>query len=48
VVAYTKHALYAATHRIFWALAIAAVLGLVTQLLMPGRTEPLEFTEDAQ
>ena len=46
VVAYTRHALYAATHRIFWALVVAAVLGLLTQLLMPGRTEPLEFAED--
>jgi hypothetical protein len=48
VVAYTRHALYAATHRIFWALAVAAALGLLTQLLMPARTEPLQFAEDAE
>jgi MFS family permease len=46
VVAYTRDALYAATHRIFWALAVAAVLGMLTQLLMPKKTEPLVFAED--
>jgi MFS family permease len=47
VVAYTRDALYAATHRIFWALVVAAVLGLLTQLLMPKKTEQLVFPEDA-
>jgi EmrB/QacA subfamily drug resistance transporter len=47
VVAYTRHALFAATHRVFWALVVTAVLGLLTQLLMPGRTEPLEFADES-
>jgi MFS family permease len=46
VVAYTRDALYAASHRIFWALVAAAVLGLVTQLLLPRRVHPLVFPDD--
>lgn len=46
VIAYTRHALYAATHRIFWALAVAAVLGLLTQLLLPRKVRPLVFPDD--
>jgi EmrB/QacA subfamily drug resistance transporter len=48
VVAYTRDALYAATHRIFWGLVAAAVLGLVTQLLLPKKTSPLVFPDDVQ
>ena len=47
VVAYTRDALYTATHRIFWALVVAAVLGLLLQLLMPKKAEQLVFAEDA-
>jgi hypothetical protein len=47
VAAYTRAALFTATHRIFWALVAAAALGLLTQLLMPKRTESLTFAEDA-
>jgi hypothetical protein len=36
-----------ATHRIFWALVVAAVLGMLTELLMPKKTEQLVFPEDA-
>jgi hypothetical protein len=46
VAAYTRHALYLATHRIFWALVVAAVFGLVTQLILPRRTEQLRFPDD--
>jgi hypothetical protein len=46
VVAYTRDALYAASHRIFWALVAAAVLGLVTQLMIPRRVHPLVFPDD--
>ncbi|MEN3273663.1 MAG: hypothetical protein V7636_2424 [Actinomycetota bacterium] len=47
VVAYTRDALYVATHSIFWALVVAAVLGMLTELLMPKKTEQLVFPEDA-
>ena len=47
VAEYTRHALYLATHRVFWALVVAAVLGMLTQLLMPKKTEQLVFPEDA-
>ena len=47
VVAYTRDALYAATHRVFWALVVVAVLGLLLQLLMPKKTEQLVFAEDS-
>jgi len=47
VKAYTRHSLYLATHRVFWALVVAAVIGLLTQLLMPKKTEQLVFEEDA-
>ncbi|HMC69175.1 MAG TPA: MFS transporter, partial [Mycobacteriales bacterium] len=46
VAAYTRHALYLATHRVFWALVVAAVIGLLTELLMPKKTEQLVFAED--
>jgi len=47
VAAYTRHALYLATHRIFWALVVAAVFGMLLQMLMPKKAEPLVFAEDA-
>jgi EmrB/QacA subfamily drug resistance transporter len=43
---YIRHSLYVATHRIFWALVVAAVLGLLTQLLLPRRVRPLVFDDD--
>ena len=46
VVAYTRHALFSATHRIFWALVVAALLGLVTQLLLPRKVQSLVFPDD--
>jgi EmrB/QacA subfamily drug resistance transporter len=45
VVAYTRSALFDAVHWVFWALVGVAVLGLVAQLLMPRRAEPLEFRD---
>jgi EmrB/QacA subfamily drug resistance transporter len=45
VVAYTRSALYDAVHHVFWALAVVAVLGLVAQLRLPRRTEPLAFDD---
>jgi EmrB/QacA subfamily drug resistance transporter len=45
VAAYTRDALYAATHRIFWALVLAAVLGLLAQLLFPAKARPLDFAD---
>jgi EmrB/QacA subfamily drug resistance transporter len=46
VVAFTRHALYVATHRIFWGLVVAAVIGLLLQLLLPRRVHPLVFADD--
>ena len=46
VVEFTRHALYAATHRIFWGLVIAAVIGMLLQLLLPRRVRPLVFADD--
>jgi EmrB/QacA subfamily drug resistance transporter len=46
VAAYTRHALYLATHRIFWALVVAAAFGAVTQLILPRRTKMLVFPGD--
>src|SRR5205807_6799843 len=46
VAEYTRHALYLATHRVFWALVVVAVIGLLTELLMPKKTEQLVFAED--
>ena len=46
VVAYTRDALFAASHRIFWGLVIAAGLGTLIQLLLPKRAEQLQFPED--
>jgi EmrB/QacA subfamily drug resistance transporter len=46
VVAFTRHALYAASHRIFWALVVAAVAGMLLQLLLPRRVQPLVFADD--
>jgi EmrB/QacA subfamily drug resistance transporter len=46
VIAFTRHALYAATHRIFWGLVVAAVIGLLLQLLLPRRVQPLVFPDD--
>ena len=46
VAAYTRHALYLATHRIFWGLAVAAAFGALTQLILPKRTRPLTFPGD--
>lgn len=45
VVAYTRHALYAAVHHVFWALLGAAVLGLTAQLFMPRRAEELHLDD---
>jgi MFS family permease len=46
VTAYIRHALYTASHRIFWALVVAAVFGLLTQLLLPRKVRPLVFDDD--
>lgn len=46
VATYTRHALYVATHRVFWALAITAILGMLTQLLLPRKVHPLVFPDD--
>lgn len=46
VVAYTRDALYAASHHVFWALAAAAVIGLAMQLLLPRKVEMLVFADD--
>ncbi len=46
VVAYTRDALYAASHRIFWALLAVAVLGLLAQFLLPRKVRPLVFPDD--
>jgi EmrB/QacA subfamily drug resistance transporter len=46
VVEFTRAALYVAVHRVFWALVVAAVLGLVAQLLLPRRVRPLVFDDD--
>ena len=46
VVAFTRHALYAASHRIFWALVVAAVIGMMLQLLLPRTVKPLVFADD--
>jgi hypothetical protein len=46
VLAYTRDALYAATHWIFWGLIVAAVLGLAAQLALPRRAQQLEFDAD--
>ncbi len=43
VVAYTRDALYAASHHVFWALAVAAGIGLLMQLLLPRKVEVLSF-----
>lgn len=47
VVAYTRDALYAASHRVFWALAVAAGIGLLMQLLLPRKVEVLTFADEA-
>jgi EmrB/QacA subfamily drug resistance transporter len=47
VLAYTRSALYAATHHVFVALLVVAVLGLFMQLLLPRRVRPLVFADDA-
>ena len=47
VAEYTRHALYLATHRVFWALVVVAVIGLLTQFLMPKRADQLVFAEDS-
>ena len=43
---YIRHSLYLATHRIFWALVVAAVIGLLTQLLLPRKVHPLVFSDE--
>ena len=45
VIAYTRSALFDAVHWVFWALVAVAVLGLIGQLLMPRRAEPLAFDD---
>ena len=47
VIAYTRDALFAAVHGVFWALVGASVLGLLMQLLMPKKAEQLIFSDDA-
>jgi MFS family permease len=44
-IAYTRTALYDAVHHVFWALVVVAVLGLLGELLLPHRTEPLVFND---
>ena len=44
--AYIRDSLYIATHRIFWALVVAACVGLLTQLLLPRKVQPLVFPDD--
>jgi EmrB/QacA subfamily drug resistance transporter len=46
VVEYTRSALYAATHNVFIALLVVAVLGLFMQFLLPHRVRPLVFADD--
>jgi hypothetical protein len=46
-VEYTRSALYAATHNVFIALLVVAVLGLFMQFLVPHRVQPLVFADDA-
>ncbi|HVW90877.1 MAG TPA: MDR family MFS transporter [Gaiellaceae bacterium] len=41
LVAYIRHALFAATHWIFWAIVAVALLGVGAQALLPRRTEQL-------
>jgi EmrB/QacA subfamily drug resistance transporter len=43
---YVRHSLYLASHRVFWALVVAAVIGLITQFLLPRRVRPLVFPDD--
>jgi EmrB/QacA subfamily drug resistance transporter len=45
VVAYTRSSLFSATHWIFAALVLAAVLGLVAQLVLPRKLEELVFAD---
>ncbi|WP_245737007.1 MDR family MFS transporter [Micromonospora pattaloongensis] len=42
---YLRHALYDATHHVFLALVVVAVLGVGALLLMPRRAEPLRFDD---
>src|SRR4051794_7625547 len=46
VVSYIRHSLYLATHNVFLALLVVAVLGLFTQMLLPHRVKPLVFADD--
>jgi MFS family permease len=43
VAEYVRNSLYDATHHVFLALVVVAVLGVGALLLMPRRTEPLTF-----
>jgi EmrB/QacA subfamily drug resistance transporter len=45
VVSYTRDALYAAIHGVFWAFVGAAAIGVVALLLLPRRTEALLFDD---
>jgi hypothetical protein len=45
VLAYVRSALFDAVHYVFWALVAVALLGLVAAVLMPRRTEALEFDD---
>jgi MFS family permease len=40
--------LYDAIHTVFWALVVVAALGVLAELLMPRRVEPLVFAEDGR
>jgi len=43
VVEYVRSALFDAVHYVFWALVAVAVLGLLAELLLPRKAEPLRF-----
>jgi MFS family permease len=45
VLAYVRSALFDAVHYVFWALVAVALLALVAAVLMPRRTEPLQFDD---
>lgn len=46
IVAYTREALFAASHNVFWALAATAAIGMIMQLLLPRRVKPLVFADE--
>jgi hypothetical protein len=46
VLAYTRDALYAATHHVFIGLVVVSVLGLLMLSTLPRRVRPLVFADD--